>query len=122
MQLLDAVGDFHTPVNTFNSSASIQRLCLGVVLHGTSCKLAGVQEYLATRGLDTPVEVETRTLEEVDEVVGLLESTNPPRISRVMLDNMARPSSAFLGAQDSVHEARRGVTGAAVGCDEVRQG
>ena len=50
-----------------------------------------LQEYLATRGLDTPVEVETCTLEEVDEVVELLDSTNPPRISRVMLDNMAQP-------------------------------
>ena len=53
-----------------------------------------MQEYLATRGLDTPVEVETRTLEEVDEVVELLDSTNPPRISRVMLDNMAQPQGS----------------------------
>ena len=40
------------------------------------------------------MEVETRTLEEVDEVVELLDSTRPPRISRVMLDNMAQPTGS----------------------------
>ena len=74
-------------------------------------ELPGVQEYLATRGLDTPVEVETRTLEEVDEVVGLLDSTSPPRISRVMLDNMAHTPSASPGTQGSECQARRRVTG-----------
>ena len=59
-------------------------------LHPTG---ACMQEYLATRSLKVPIEVETRTLEEVDEVLGLLSGPNPPRIDRLMLDNMAHPGA-----------------------------
>ena len=58
----------------------------------TVIKLAGVfQAYLRANNLDLPVEVETRTLKEVQEVVSLLDRAGGgPRIDRVMLDNMAR--------------------------------
>ena len=64
-----------------------QRAALRAQLTPALC----MQEYLAARGLAVPVEVETRTLEEVDEVLGLLQGPSPPRIDRLMLDNMAQP-------------------------------
>lgn len=55
------------------------------------------QAYLEQRDLSVPVEVETRTLDEVREVVGLLDARPPARIQRVMLDNMAKPDAACEG-------------------------
>lgn len=46
-----------------------------------------LQAYLDERDLSLPVEVETRTLEEVREALGLLQQH--PCITRIMLDNMA---------------------------------
>lgn len=55
-----------------------------------------MQDYLAARNLSVPVEVETRTLDEVDEVLRLLSAPHPPRIDRLMLDNMAQPERGEL--------------------------
>lgn len=50
--------------------------------------LSNADAYLSERGLDLLIEVEARTMEEVDEVIALYK--DHPRVSRVMLDNMVR--------------------------------
>lgn len=70
------------------------------------------------------IEVETRTFEEVDEVVGLLQATRgsgqTSRVTRVMLDNMVKrdASKAEQGGVDvSMLQEVRGfsTTGSATG-------
>jgi nicotinate-nucleotide pyrophosphorylase len=39
---------------------------------------------------DVRIEVETRTLEEVQDVLNVLLAGNAPNVMRIMLDNMAR--------------------------------
>ena len=59
---------------------------------------AWLQAYLDQRDLNIPVEVETRTIEEVREAIGLLQQAGrPARINRIMLDNMARPDASAPG-------------------------
>ena len=49
-----------------------------------------LQEYTRTHGLHVPIEVETRTLQEVLEVKELIETDRSLRVDRVMLDNMTK--------------------------------
>ncbi|KAG2283280.1 hypothetical protein Bca52824_054500 [Brassica carinata] len=52
--------------------------------------IKSVDEYLTLKNLDMDVEVETRTLEEVREVLEYV-SGSKTRVSRIMLDNMVVP-------------------------------
>ena len=45
-----------------------------------------------------PIEVETRTLEEVKQVLDLLQREPGMRVDRIMLDNMTRLDAAKPGA------------------------
>lgn len=49
---------------------------------------------------DMEVEVETRTLDEVDQVCSILDSGTAPHVTRVMLDNMAKRDSNSEGGVD----------------------
>ena len=56
------------------------------------------QEFMRSRGVRRPLEVETRTLGELHEVLALLDSVGgASMISRVMLDNMTRRDDAVPG-------------------------
>jgi hypothetical protein len=57
-----------------------------------------LQDYLAQEGLDLPMEVETRSLEEVEEVVRLLEAGKASKVTRIMLDNMAHVDPSLPGS------------------------
>ena len=67
-----------------------------------------VGRYTAEHGLDVPVEVEARTLAEVDAVLAAVASG--ARVDRVLLDNMARPSHDGLDVS-LLEEAVRRVGG-----------
>ncbi|KAJ3689188.1 hypothetical protein LUZ61_018352 [Rhynchospora tenuis] len=62
------------------------------VAGGVSNALKSVDEFLSTNNLSVPVEVETRTLEEVKEVLKYA-SENGTSLTRIMLDNMVVPLS-----------------------------
>lgn len=47
-----------------------------------------MQEYLQTNHNQVPVEVETRTLEEVKELLQLVQDGKAKHVTRIMLDNM----------------------------------
>ena len=47
-----------------------------------------------------PIEVETRTLEEVQEVLSLMDHQQHEGVARLMLDNMTRLDSSKPGVQD----------------------
>ena len=59
--------------------------------------LCCLQEYTEQHGLDVPIEVETRTLQEVLEVKELIQEHNNLRIDRVMLDNMTTLDKSHEG-------------------------
>ncbi len=65
------------------------------------------QAYLATKGLELPIEVETRSLREVEQVI------NTGGVQRVMLDNfdplMLRKAVEFIGGRFET-EASGGIT------------
>mmetsp|Transcript_44148 Transcript_44148/g.114367 ORF Transcript_44148/g.114367 Transcript_44148/m.114367 type:complete len:317 (+) Transcript_44148:90-1040(+) len=71
---------------------------------GITAAVERAQAYLQERGMSMGIEVETRTLEEVAEVVGILDAqaaegvANP--VTRVMLDNMTRLDAAAEGGID----------------------
>ena len=56
-----------------------------------------LQEYTKQHGLDVPIEVESRTLQEVLEVKELIQEDNNLRIDRVMLDNMTTLDKSHEG-------------------------
>lgn len=56
------------------------------------------QAYTREHGLRVPVEVETRDLGEVREVLALLGGDAGVRVDRIMLDNMARRDASAPGA------------------------
>lgn len=60
-----------------------------------------VKEYTAQHGLEVPIEVETRTLQEVLEVKELIQEHSHLRINRVMLDNM----TALDNSREGGHSA-----------------
>ena len=60
-----------------------------------------LQEYLARKQLTSvPIEVETRTLEEVQEVLSLMDHQQHDGVARLMLDNMTRLDSSKPGVRD----------------------
>ena len=59
-----------------------------------------LQDYTRTHGLHVPIEVETRTLQEVLEVKDLIETDRSLRIDRVMLDNMTTLDGSLEGQCD----------------------
>ncbi|KAK9808404.1 hypothetical protein WJX73_001025 [Symbiochloris irregularis] len=68
---------------------------------GITAAVRRTQAYFKQHNLSLPVEVETRTLAEVREVIGLLEASGgSSSIQRVMLDNMARADPAAEGGVD----------------------
>ena len=71
-----------------------------------------LQEYLARKQLTgVPIEVETRTLEEVQEVLSLMDHQQHEGVARLMLDNMTRLDSSKPGVTRSwggLFEIRRG--------------
>lgn len=68
---------------------------------GIAAAVARVDEYISKHGLQgTPVEVETRTLEEVDEIIEIISSGRSKVVTRIMLDNMAKSDSSKPGGVD----------------------
>lgn len=66
----------------------------------TRMQLTGLdapQDYTREKSLDVPIEVETRTLKEVQEVLDLLESDPDCGVTRIMLDNMTRLDPTLPG-------------------------
>lgn len=59
-----------------------------------------LQEYTRERGLQVPIEVEARTLQEVHEVLAVLDA-DPGCIDRIMLDNMTRLDPTLPGAPNT---------------------
>jgi len=49
-----------------------------------------LQEFMRSKGIKRPMEVETRTLEELREVLDILDSSPESGITRIMLDNMTK--------------------------------
>ncbi|HLT46187.1 MAG TPA: carboxylating nicotinate-nucleotide diphosphorylase [Rubricoccaceae bacterium] len=72
---------------------------------GVEAALRGVHAYLDAHRLDLPVEVEARTLEEVDEVLRLADQGL--RVDRLLLDNMARPAPGGLDTTLLAEAVRR---------------
>jgi len=59
------------------------------------------EAYIAANGLsDMQIEVETRTLGEVDQLCALLDQKVAPHVTRVMLDNMVRRDPTSPGGVD----------------------
>lgn len=59
-----------------------------------------LQDYLRRkRAEDIPIEVETRTLQEVQEVLQLLQTDKHCMVTRLMLDNMTKRDPAAPGKQ-----------------------
>lgn len=75
---------------------------------GVRAAVEAVDRHLAANCLDVPVEVEARTLDEVDAV--LAAQADGLRVDRVLLDNMARRAEAGLDAS-MLEEAVRRVGG-----------
>ncbi|KAL4440692.1 hypothetical protein ABPG77_000401 [Micractinium sp. CCAP 211/92] len=58
---------------------------------GIAAAVAATEEYQRRKGIRRPVEVETRTLAELKEVLAILDAAGPDTmITRIMLDNMTR--------------------------------
>ena len=72
---------------------------------GVEAALRGVHAHLNAHRLALPVEVETRTLDEVDEVLRLVDAGL--RVDRVLLDNMARPAPGGLDTTMLAEAVRR---------------
>lgn len=53
---------------------------------------------MARENLTMPLEVETRLLEEVEELMALVEGGGAPSVTRIMLDNMAKADTSRPGA------------------------
>ena len=56
-----------------------------------------LQAYLKAENLDVPVEVETETLEQVQEVLDLQSQGKAGHVTRIMLDNMAKKDASQPG-------------------------
>ncbi|KAJ9529342.1 hypothetical protein QJQ45_013770, partial [Haematococcus lacustris] len=58
---------------------------------GVTAAITRAEEFIAAQGLaDMSIEVETRTQDEVSEVLHLLAAGKAPHVTRLMLDNMTR--------------------------------
>ena len=64
------------------------------------CIMFVVQDWVRRKHKNIPIEVETRTLEEVKEVLQFLETDRHTLVKRLMLDNMTKldPSAPGLSA------------------------
>lgn len=58
------------------------------------------QEFVKRKHKNIPIEVETRTLDEVKEVLEFLESDKQTLVKRLMLDNMVKRDSSAPGGVD----------------------
>lgn len=67
---------------------------------GITAAVARCQDYLAQKGMDVPMEVETRSLEEVRELMHLVDGGKAAKVTRIMLDNMAQLNPACPGGVD----------------------
>ena len=56
-----------------------------------------LQDFVRRKHKNIPIEVETRTLEEVQEVLQCLEKDKHSLVKRLMLDNMARLDASAPG-------------------------
>ena len=74
---------------------------------GVTAALDAALAYLAAQGLELEIEVETRTLDEVDEVVAFLAARPAAagRLTRIMLDNMVAPAEGGGGYDVGALEA-----------------
>ena len=52
--------------------------------------IAGVQDFVRRKHKHIPIEVETRTLDEVRQVLQFLETDKHSLVKRLMLDNMTK--------------------------------
>ena len=62
-----------------------------------------MQEFLKRKHKNIPIEVETRTLDEVKEVLEFLESDKHTLVKRLMLDNMVKRDSSAPGTQHAAY-------------------
>ncbi len=67
-----------------NYSAELQKTC------HVQLALLTMQDFVKRKHKNIPIEVETRTLEEVKEVLHFLESDKHSLVKRLMLDNMTK--------------------------------
>uniref|UniRef100_A0A7S0WZN1 Nicotinate-nucleotide pyrophosphorylase [carboxylating] n=1 Tax=Chlamydomonas leiostraca TaxID=1034604 RepID=A0A7S0WZN1_9CHLO len=70
---------------------------------GVTQAIARAEAYIRDQGLQQQgmrIEVETRTLAEVDEVVAALDAGQAPHVTRVMLDNMTKHDPSQPGGLD----------------------
>eukprot|EP00891_Asterochloris_glomerata_P008802 jgi/Astpho2/8802/Aster-05445 len=71
---------------------------------GVAPAIQRAQEFLARKQLTSvPIEVETRTLEEVQEVLSLMDHQQHEGVARLMLDNMTRLDSSKPGQQGGAY-------------------
>jgi nicotinate-nucleotide pyrophosphorylase (carboxylating) len=63
------------------------------------------------KGISRPLEVEARTLDEVQEVLAILDSRSGCAVTRIMLDNMTRRSVSDSGLDVSTLEAAMALIG-----------
>ena len=57
---------------------------------GIAAALEAVEEYMRLKGINKPLEIETRSLEELQSVLQILDSNPNSCITRIMLDNMTK--------------------------------
>lgn len=57
---------------------------------GIKAAVEATEEFMRSKGIKRPLEVETRTLDEVREVLDILDSRPDSGITRIMLDNMTK--------------------------------
>ena len=61
---------------------------------GIQAAVEAAGAFMRAKGVVRPLEVETRTLEELEEVLRILDSSPSSGITRIMLDNMTRKDAA----------------------------
>ena len=61
-----------------------------------------MQDFVKRKHKNIPIEVETRTLDEVKEVLQFLESDKHSLVKRLMLDNMVKRDSSAPGKEHAV--------------------
>ncbi|GAB4820931.1 hypothetical protein N2152v2_007977 [Parachlorella kessleri] len=67
---------------------------------GIEKAVAGAEAYMRAKGIQRPMEVETRTLDELREALAILDRDPNTMITRLMLDNMTRKDAKAPGGLD----------------------
>lgn len=67
---------------------------------GIGAAMARAEAYLKGNGIQRPIEVETRTLDELQEVLAILDSQPASMVTRIMLDNMTRKDARAASGLD----------------------